>query len=348
MGYVSHANQLPVIYQQLLNIAELNNPELGADWWQLLIDHGLNADESPQFWFNEITVPQSGYALLPLCSSLRQHHHLRALTNCYTTLYNPIINGVGGNTALTELLIQVRQVLRPATLILRPLAQNTLPQWHECLDNAGWLSDAFFCFGNWYLPTTGLTYERYYAERPAALRHTLARKNKKFSQHGRGQFRIITGGAELENAIDAYQTIYAASWKSPEPFPYFIPQLIRQLAVRGELRLGFAMIDNTPAATQLWIVTQQRAAICKLAYDPRFAEFSPGSLLTAHLMQHVITVDNVTEIDYLIGDDSYKRDWMTHRRERWGILATNPFHWRGLMNTANHRLRSSIKKLLHL
>ena len=42
------------------------------------------------------------------------------------------------------------------------------------------------------------------------------------------------------------------------------------------------------------------------------------------LMEHVIDKDKVAEVDFLIGDDAYKRDWMSDRRERWGIIAQGP------------------------
>jgi hypothetical protein len=42
------------------------------------------------------------------------------------------------------------------------------------------------------------------------------------------------------------------------------------------------------------------------------------------LMEHVIENDKVTEVDYLAGDDPYKKAWMSQRRERWGIIAYNP------------------------
>ena len=42
------------------------------------------------------------------------------------------------------------------------------------------------------------------------------------------------------------------------------------------------------------------------------------------LMKHVLAHDNVTEVDFLTGDDLYKKNWMSHRRERWGIIAYNP------------------------
>ena len=41
-------------------------------------------------------------------------------------------------------------------------------------------------------------------------------------------------------------------------------------------------------------------------------------------MQHVIDTDHVEEVDYLTGDDAYKQDWMSHRRERIGLVAFNP------------------------
>jgi len=41
-------------------------------------------------------------------------------------------------------------------------------------------------------------------------------------------------------------------------------------------------------------------------------------VLTAALMQHALDVDRVQTVDYLIGDDAYKREWMSHRREPAG------------------------------
>jgi CelD/BcsL family acetyltransferase involved in cellulose biosynthesis len=53
-------------------------------------------------------------------------------------------------------------------------------------------------------------------------------------------------------------------------------------------------------------------------------------------MEHVIDRDKVSVVDYLTGDDGYKKDWMTHRRERWGIVAFNPRSLRGLLRAARH------------
>ncbi len=40
------------------------------------------------------------------------------------------------------------------------------------------------------------------------------------------------------------------------------------------------------------------------------------------LMENALDVDRVSVVDYLCGDDDYKRDWMSARRERWGLRAS--------------------------
>lgn len=53
-------------------------------------------------------------------------------------------------------------------------------------------------------------------------------------------------------------------------------------------------------------------------------------------MEHVIDIDRVAEIDYLIGDDLYKRDWVSCRRERRGLIAFNPAFPLGWLGAIRH------------
>ena len=150
-------------------------------------------------------------------------------------------------------------------------------------------------------------------------------------------------GEALNQAIRDYQTIYTQSWKVEEPFAEFMPGLIRLAAKQGWLRLGVAYYDDTPVAAQLWIVAHGRASIFKLAYDEAYKKLSAGTILTDFLMKHVIDVDKVSEIDYLIGDDGYKKEWMSHRKERWGLVAFNPCKLDGLVGVINEGARKCIK-----
>ena len=84
-----------------------------------------------------------------------------------------------------------------------------------------------------------------------------------------------------------------------------------------------------------------------MAYDQAFKAFSPGTLLTAKLMQYVLEVDKVREVDYLIGNDAYKKSWMSDHRERWGIVAYNPRTLRGMAGLAYELIGRRVKSLLN-
>jgi CelD/BcsL family acetyltransferase involved in cellulose biosynthesis len=104
-------------------------------------------------------------------------------------------------------------------------------------------------------------------------------------------------------------------------------------------------LRDQPIAAQFWMVTGQRAEIYKVAYDEAFKAYSPGTVLTARMLEQVIERDRVTEVDYLIGDDPYKKNWMSDRRERWGIVAYNLHNPAGLWALAVHKAKRLAKHL---
>ena len=154
---------------------------------------------------------------------------------------------------------------------------------------------------------------------------------------------IYRDPGDIDEAMKAYEHVHAASWKISEPYPNFIRGLSRMCAELGWLRLGVVYAADQPVAAQLWIVDGRVATIYKLVYDERFARLSAGSILTAHMMEHVMDVDKVQEIDYLTGDDSHKKYWMSDRRERWGIVAFNLRTPRGLIAATQHYAGKAIR-----
>lgn len=265
---------------------------------------------------------------------------LQGLTNFYSCNYGlllspevPSLDDVA--SALAAELTSGRH--RWDVLNLSPLDPE-LPAFHamiRSLRETGMAVQPYFCFGNWYLKSEGRSYAEYANSLPTVLKETIRRKGKRFSQSG-GRIDVVGGGSALDAAIGAYLDVYSSSWKIPEPFPRFIPGLIRTCSEQGWLRLGVAYVGKKPVAAQLWIVSGGSAAIFKLAYDEEFAKLSAGTLLTSALMQQVLDVDKVTEVDYLSGDDEYKKSWMSHRRERWGIMAFNLRSGTGMLLASRH------------
>jgi len=198
------------------------------------------------------------------------------------------------------------------------------------LREADFLVECAFASGTWYAETDGLSFADYLAERPSELRNTWHRKKRSLDRSGRLQTAFFPGDISIAQAIRDYQTIYAASWKPAEPFPQFMPALMRLAAKLGALRLGIYYIDGVPAAAQFWILWGGRAVIYKLAHDKQFDRLSLGTLLTMELIERVLQMDRPEEINFGRGDDPYKKLWLPKRRERWTISAFNPRTMPGL------------------
>lgn len=322
--------------------------DLSNDWFSLISATSLTPAQAALIY----SLEKNGKAsiILPLLRTTHAHDAstVTALTNFYTTLYRPLMEQ---NADVRDLAAILRQVLSDTGVAsLRFDAMDpTHPSFNmlsQALRQIGMVPFKFFGFGNWYLEAKNLNWETYFKQLPGKHRNTLKRLGRKFAEAG-GEFKIAAGqGPDLEQAIQAYQTVYSASWKVPEPFPDFIPGFIRLCAQRGWLRLGLATLQGQPVAAQFWIVMQGKASIYKVSYDEKYSEFSPGSLLTGQMMQYVIEVDQVEEVDYLIGDDTYKKIWMSHRRERWGIVAYNPRTFKGLFGLSREMLGRSAKWVL--
>lgn len=298
--------------------------EASLDWFGLLQNQVYPDD--PGIMYCYAAEADRLTAVLPL-RQVRQRgaRMLESLSNYYTSLYAPLFAAETQFNDLQSMLTSAvcqsggAQIMRFAPMAPDSSDYNGLLQ---ALRAAGWVPLTFFCFGNWFLKVEG-GWEGYLKKRSGSLRSSIKRANSKFSGAA-GSLEVITNAQDLEAAIAAYTHVYAASWKKPEPYPDFVPSLIKLVAARGMLRLGIARLNGEPIAAQLWIVGEDKASIYKVAYDEAYSDYSPGTVLTSFLMKHVIEVDGVSEVDFLIGDDKYKQLWMSHRRERWGIIAYNP------------------------
>jgi hypothetical protein len=292
-----------------------------------------------------------------VCLPLLLGQQLTGLSNYYSSLFTPLVwpaSGMLGSEVASGVTIwqtfaraMRRHPARWPVLRFDPLDPQSgfFAGFESALRQAGYQVGRYFCFGNWYLQVAGRAFAEYQNSLPSALRHSITRGRRRLDKQGVWRIDIQQQpDGTLDAAIEDFVAVYQKSWKGPEPNAQFIPALARMAAAQGWLRLGVLRLDGQAIAAQLWLVKGGKASIFKLAYVTGFERFSVGSVLTAALMQHVIDLDQVQEVDYLTGDDAYKRDWMSHRRERWGLVA---FDWRtpaGLWAGVKHWLGQQLKK----
>ena len=317
-----HPREFPASVLAFFAEAEGISMQFGVDWYQNLVDHVFSDHPGVKFYVMEqLGKPVAAVPLL--ANRTRFGWRVQSLSNYYTALYAPLLDVRLKGRDLAQLFKAVRQDHPGLSSIqLSPMATDaaSFRTLKHALKFSGMACFPYFCFGNWFLPVRE-DWATYLKGRKSQQRNTIARMGKKLATDG-GRLEIIAND-DIERGLEAYRQVYAASWKQPEPYQDFMPGLIRLCAARAWLRLGVAWLGDKPIAAQLWIVADGKADIYKLAYDEAYKAYSPGTLLTAILMQQVLDKDQVTEVDYLIGDDPYKAIWVSTRRERWGIMAYN-------------------------
>ncbi len=180
-------------------------------------------------------------------------------------------------------------------------------------------------FGRWWENIDGRGFAEYLSARDGALREVVRRKGARLARDG-AVLSLVDGDStpeEIAGAIADYETVYANSWKEPEPFADFQPVLMRKLAEIGWLRLAICRLAERPIAAQLWVVVDRSATVLKLAHDRAFDRQSPGSVLTAFAIRTLMERDNIAKIDFGRGDDAYKRSWSTNRTAHIGVLSVD-------------------------
>lgn len=341
---------LPAAYEILFERAGVHDFCLTRAWFETLATTTLGPDERLRM----AALERDGRPRACLIGCHRERDRalcgarvFRSLSNFYTLRYGPLVLGPDPEGLLAELIGALcRERPRYAALHFEPLAPEGSLAGHleGALRNAGLVTRRYFRFGNWYEDTQGLGFEDYLARRPAALRNTLRRKSARLTKAGPVKLTVARDGAELERGLDAYQEVHAASWKPAEPYPAFVGRLASTFAQLDAIRLPVLYLGGRPIAAQIWVLWRGKATLYKLAHDRASDEYSPGSLLTLRMLEHLFEEERIGEIDLGAGDDPYKRLWASRRRERCGLIAFDRHSVRGGLGALRHVLLPRVKE----
>ena len=351
-------NALPASYAALFEAAARLNFYASRPWFETLAETTREAGDALQLCGLE---DESGQAVALLVARSGaggiaggeggNSRVLSGFSTMYTTHYLPVLHPTAVTPeAAAEGFARALAAEKPAWEVVSfdafDPAEPFFPAFEAALGRAGFAVQSYSHFGNWYERTEGDSLESFMARRPSALRNTVKRKGRKLEKMEDVNFEIITDGQGLDRAMDAYDAIYANSWKEPEPFPDFTRRLVTEAAAAGCLCMGTVFLGDRPAASQIWIVSGGCATIFKLAYDEEFKKLSAGSVLTVRVLEHVLNHNDVREVDYGRGDDAYKKQWLSERRERHGLVAFNPRTLKGAMGALRHVGGRRLKALI--
>ncbi|MFT4615278.1 MAG: hypothetical protein ACI9NT_002430 [Bacteroidia bacterium] len=342
--------EIPQSIASQFSYPAVQNYFLSLDWFACVFETALYASMSPRI-YSLFDTDNSAIGLL-YCATKKGERTLYSLSNFYTMEYGLVTSTDAGlEQSCTDCLVEYIQSERPTwnAIDFRYLlaADSIEPKFPAVFEQQGFSVANYFMYENWYVLTCERDFDTYYSGLSSRLRNTIKRKEKKLNKAHEVEIKIHASDySDLEKATADYVAIYNKSWKNPEPFPDFIPSFISTLSELGILRLGLLYIDGNPAAAQLWINTKNKALIYKLAYDEEYSSHSPGSILSREMFRYAMDIDAVAEIDYGVGSEGYKKDWMDAVRELKGMQAYNKKTVVGRLLAINQYARATIKRLV--
>ena len=313
--------QLPESANALFEQGAKDSIFFSRSWFENLAAVLGDDDDNQAMALACVVAENKVMAMLPLVKSAGKTWY--SLKHRYTPLYSLLLVDHDQEQVQQQVLsclVEGLSQLPVNGLILEPVADNdsNLDGLQRAMEAAGFSCDRVFRFYNWILRVQGQSYEDYMAARPAKLRNTISRKKRKLEREHGYEIRLFTGD-EVPRKMSDYYAVYNASWKANEQYVDFVDEMVADFSKAGWSRLAILYIKGHPAAAQLWFVHHCKASIFRLSYDEVWKQYSPGSILTSFLMEYVIDIDKVEEIDFLTGNDAYKQEWMSDRRERFSL-----------------------------
>jgi Acetyltransferase (GNAT) domain len=255
------------------------------------------------------------------------------LASWYTLRFGPVCHGPEADSLLP--LLHETLAERFDVIALHPLPRLPGPM-------PGWTPYSAAAAINWTIDLSSPDFDAYWAARPASLRNTVMRRSRSHPLSVR-----IHRGFDPQAWAD-YETVYRTSWKSEEGSFAFLRALAEQEGAAGTLRLGVGHgPDGRAVAAQFWLVENGVATIHKLAHREDAKAGSPGSVLSHALFRAAIAEDGVRRIDFGLGDEPYKADWVDTPNPMWRIDAYRPGTIRGAAGIARESAARLVRTLRH-
>jgi CelD/BcsL family acetyltransferase involved in cellulose biosynthesis len=324
--------KLRTVWDGLANKQDAYVPFLCFDWFKIWLEHFLKDDKLL------ILLLYKGSELVTIAPFLIKEEKFKGINvrkielagNVYSPiryfLFKEMGNGEREST-LSYIFVFFSKFHRQWDIIdLSPIPEengNFIALKNAVLKSS-FKNAEIFCFGNWYLDGISYQSDKYFSNLSKKERKNIRQDRNRMEKAGKVVFKMIKNSHEVETYMKTYFEIYEKSWKKREMAgPGFYLDLTRCFGEKDWLRLGFVFLSDVPTAVGFAFVCDGLAYFEKVAYDEDYQNLGAGSVWFMEMIKYVIDVDKVRGIDFLRGDDPYKKHWVPQRRERKGILVFN-------------------------
>jgi CelD/BcsL family acetyltransferase involved in cellulose biosynthesis len=172
-------------------------------------------------------------------------------------------------------------------------------------------------------------FEAYCSSLPSKFFREIRRRRRRLeADHGAVEVAFTDGREALERQLDEGFTIEGSGWKTEQGTAIaqdpaterFYREVAAWAAGRGWLQLGFVRVAGRAVAFSYSIVLHGTVHVVKVGFDPAFARYAVGTLLTNHAIERAFS-QGMTTYDFLGAEDRYKLDWTSEVRERVRVQA---------------------------
>lgn len=184
------------------------------------------------------------------------------------------------------------------------------------------------------------------------------RLHRRLAELGRLEFSLLDDPAAVREGVERFLALETAGWKGAAGTALlqdvgaaaFARCALRLMARRGAARVAALTLDGAPVALGLVLVDGETAAFWKIAYDPAFARYSPGVLLTLRLSEALAADPAIGFVDSCAIENHPMIDRVWRERQAIvDVVAPLPRRARAFAaavsrERARRRLRSVVKR----
>ncbi len=172
------------------------------------------------------------------------------------------------------------------------------------------------------------SWEAYLGSMTSSHRYNVVSRMRKLERQFRVRFFAWSDAENIDVAVDRLISLHHLRWQerdvshafsSPE-YIGFHRELIRVCLERGWLKLYCLEVNNVIIAMHYCYRFRNEILEFQGGFDPAYAQFGPGRLITAYSIKDAIE-DGNTVYDFLKGEYEHKETWTKEKKETQFLVA---------------------------